>query len=91
MQRAVHLLRGGQIAGLQRLSQLAEQLADGIFLIFLATAAVVMMVMMTTLYRVGCDVLLDGAVVLLRSRKIAGLEILRQLGEGLRDGTLAPR
>ena len=79
---AIDLLRARQTAGLQRLSQLLKQLAEGIGLVI--TASAVMMVMVALgLRSLALQVLLDGGEVLLRGRHISRLQILPELVEGL--------
>ena len=77
LQRAIGLLGGRQVAGLKRLSQLLKQLVDPIFL----TSAVMVMVMVMVEVRSLILGVLDGCVVLLCCRDIAGLQILAELLE----------
>jgi len=69
-------LRGGEAARLQRLSQLAEQLAD--------LAASVAGVVVTVVMRLRCltlKVLLDFRIILLCGRGVPGLEVGGELVE----------
>ena len=80
---AIDLLRVRQVAGLQFLSQLLKQLADGIGLVITASAVMMVMVPMR-LRSLAFEVLLDVGEILLRGRHISRLQILTQLVEGLR-------
>jgi len=76
LQCAICLLRSREVAGLQRLAQLTECLANGVPFTAAAaalTAFVMMMVMVMPLRSLTLEVLLNRGVVLLRSRKITGL------------------
>ena len=87
LQCAVSLLSGREIARLQRLAQLLKSLTDSAPF---APAATVMM-MVVLLRCLILEVLLNRRVVLLGSRNIPGLEILRELVERLGDGIVALR
>lgn len=85
LQCAIGLLSGREIARLQGLAQLRKLLTNRTGY---ASAATMMMVSLC-LCRLSLKVLLNRRVVLLSSRYVPRLEILRELVECLRDGVAA--
>lgn len=85
LERSVGGLRGGEIAGLESLTELREELADGILGRILRRSGVMMMVQVVggrRVHQLLLEILLDGGVVLLGGGKIAGLKVLGKLAHG---------
>src|SRR5882724_10715681 len=85
LQRGVSLLGGREVARLQCLTQLIEQLDE---LAAFAAAVNAVMMVRVQLRRSILQTLLNGRVVLLRRRNVAGLQILAELLELLLERRL---
>lgn len=85
LERSVGRLGSGEVAGLQRLTELGEELRERILRGRILRGRGMMMVMMVAgdgARGLLLKVLLYSGVVLLSGGKIAGLEVLRELTHG---------
>ncbi|HEY1468441.1 MAG TPA: hypothetical protein VGF61_05315 [Candidatus Acidoferrum sp.] len=80
MKRGVGGLRLGEIAGLQVLAELGKELLEGILGVGVRTGGT-MVVMVVRGHGGRLEILLDGGVVLLGGKEIAGFEIRGELIE----------
>ena len=86
------MLRGREIARLQRRSQLIEQLADRARSTSAATVMMVMMALRLLALGLRClalEVLLNVGEVLLRAREVSRLQVLAKLVERLHQRAAA--